>query len=529
MSNFIRRRPESRSTMLVPVLVAVMALVLGACGGGGTTGNAETDADTGDPIQGGTVTVVQGGEPRSLDPATLVNAWVSNSLIGNALYGTLLVNDPETLEITPVLAESFDTADGGATFELALRDGLRFTDGTAYDAEAVRYNWERMRDEASGSPSLIQASQIAALEVTDSLTLRVTLQSPNPHYAQSVVWSGLNWIASPAALEAGRQAFDDDPVGAGPFTMAEWRRQDRIMLERNVEFEPAPYLDGIELVHNGDTNQRINAVVSGQAGLAIEGSWASLGRAEDAGLRTLVEPTGGGQFLALNTRRAPFDDERARRALALAIDIDALNEVVFAGRAELPRALFDESSPFYANIPIPAHDPDAAQKLFDELAAEGKPVSFTFLAYTSVENKAIAEAVQAQLSTFDGVDVRVEVLDFTSALPRLNTYDFDVAITSATILDPDTALWANFHGDSPGNFAGIDDPELNAAIDEGRTADQLDDRSAAYATAQQRIVDLNPAVWYIRTAPAAVVGEGVHGVQMYGMGSIRPELLWTTG
>ncbi len=526
MLNLSCRRSRIRRPMLLVVLVASMVMV-GACGNGGAVRTDE--AEVGDPIQGGTVSVVQGGEPRSLDPATLVNAWVSNSLIGNALYGTLLVNDPETLEITPVLAESFDTADGGATFELKLREGLLFTDGTAYDAEAVRYNWERMRDQNSGSPSLIQASQIAALEVTDPLTLRVTLASPNPHYAQAVVWGGLNWVASPTALGAGRQAFDEHPVGAGPYTMTQWRRQDRIVLERNPGYEPAPYLDGIELVHNGDTNQRVNAVISGDAGLAIEASWASLGRAEDAGLRVIVEPTGGGQFLALNTRRAPFDDERARRALALAIDIDALNEVVFAGRAELPRTLFDENSPFYADIPISTHDPDAARKLFDELAAEGKPVSFTFLAYTSVENKAVAEAVQAQLSAFDGVEVQVEVLDFTSALPRLNTYDFDVAITSATILDPDTALWGNFHGDSTGNFSGINDPELNAAIDEGRTAAELEDRAAAYETAQQRIVDLNPAVWYIRTAPAAVLGEGVHGVQMYGMGSIRPELLWTTG
>jgi peptide/nickel transport system substrate-binding protein len=269
-------------------------------------------------------------------------------------------------------------------------------------------------------------------------------------------------------------------------------------------------------------------VITGDAGLAIEASWATLGRAEDAGLRTVVQPTDGGQFLALNTRRAPFDDERARRALALAIDIDALNDVVFAGRAELPRSLFGESSPFHTDIMIPAHNPGAAQELFDELAAEGKPVSFTFLAYTSVENKAVAEAVQAQLSAFDNVDVQVEVLELASALPRLNAHDFDVAITSATIVDPDTALWSAFHGDSTGNFTGIDDPELNAAIDEGRRAADLDARRAAYTTAQQRIVELTPAVWYIRTAPAAILGEGVHGVQMYGMGSIRPEMLWTT-
>ncbi|MEE2033354.1 ABC transporter substrate-binding protein [Rhodococcus chondri] len=526
MLDHTRRRPTIRREGLAATVVAILALALGACGSAGTPESAAADA--GDPVAGGTVRVVQGGEPRSLDPATLVNAWVSNSLIGNALYGTLLVNDPETLEVTPVLAESFESSDGGATFELRLREGTTFTDGTPYDAEAVRYNWDRMQDSTSGSPSLIQASQIGTLEVTDPLTLRVTLDSPNPHYAQSVVWSGLNWIASPTALGGGRQAFDEKPIGAGPFTMAQWRRQDRIILERNAGYEPAPYLDGIELVHNGDTNQRVNAVVSGDAGLAIEGSWASLGRAEDAGLRTVVEPTGGGQFMAMNTRRAPFDDERARRALALALDIDALNESVFNGRAELPRTLFDESSPFYADIDIPTHDPDAAQKLFDELAAEGKPVAFTFLAYTSVENKAMAEAVQAQLGAFDHVDVQLEIMEFASALPRLSTYDFDVAITSATILDPDTALWANFHGESPGNFTGLDDPALNAAIDDGRTAADLDERIAAYTTAQERIVELSPVVWYIRTAPAAVLGDGIQGVQMYGMGSIRPELLWTT-
>lgn len=516
---------RSRRSALSTALIASIALMVVACGG--TTPTATADIDAGDPVRGGTVRIVQGGEPRSLDPATLVNAWVSNSLVGNALYGTLLVNDPETAEITPVLAESFATADEGATFELKLRPGTTFTDGTPYDADAVRYNWERMRDPGTGSPSLIQASQIAALDVLDPLTLRVTLAAPNPHYAQAVVWSGMNWIASPTALEAGRQAFDERPVGAGPFTMSQWRRQDRIILERNTGYDPAPYLDSIELVHNGDTNQRVNSVIAGESALAIEGSWASLGRAEDAGLRTVVQPTGGGQFLALNTRRQPFDDERARRALAHAIDIDALNEVVFSGRAELPRTLFDESSPFYADIEIPAHDPERAQALFDELAAEDEPVSFTFLAYTSVENKAVAEAVQAQLSAFDNVDMRVEVLEFTSALPRLNSYDFDVAITSATILDPDTALWSNFHGDSTGNFTGIDDPDLNAAIDEGRRAPELAERSAAYEVAQKRIVEANPVVWYIRTAPAAVLGDRVHGVSMYGMGSIRPELLWT--
>src|SRR5690606_2742541 len=95
MLDLTRRRPTIRRRGLVATMVATLALTLGACGSADTPGSAAADA--GDPVSGGTVRVVQGGEPRSLDPAALVNAWVSNSLIGNALYGTLLVNDPETL------------------------------------------------------------------------------------------------------------------------------------------------------------------------------------------------------------------------------------------------------------------------------------------------------------------------------------------------------------------------------------------------------------------------------------------------
>ena len=98
MLHHLRRR--TRRTISALAAAISVALVLTACGSGGSVATA--DAEVGDPVHGGTVRIVQGGEPRSLDPATLVNAWVSNSLIGNALYGTLLVNFAKTS-----LSESF--------------------------------------------------------------------------------------------------------------------------------------------------------------------------------------------------------------------------------------------------------------------------------------------------------------------------------------------------------------------------------------------------------------------------------------
>lgn len=137
-----------------------------------------------------------------------------------------------------------------------------------------------------------------------------------------------------------------------------------------------------------------------------------------AGFPTEVVQTGGGQILGMNFRRAPFDDERARRAVALATDLDAINAAVFNGAAEYPATLFPESSPFFVDVALPTQDKDTAQKLFDELAAEGKPVKFTFLSYPTPESKEVAEALQAQLSAFQNVEAQVEIADFATLTGR---------------------------------------------------------------------------------------------------------------
>ncbi len=208
-------------------------LILSACGGA-----SDTPAD--EPTTGGNLNAVQMTEPRTLDPANMSNSWAFQSLLGNALYGTLITNDVESLETGYSMATDFSTNDEGLTFTLALRPGLSFTDGTPLDAAAVKFNWDRLRDPALGSTSLRQAMQVTATEVVDETTLRATLGSPNPHFADILVQSSMNWIASPGALQEGQPEFDANPVGAGPFTLAEWARQDRIDLTRNDNYWDAP-------------------------------------------------------------------------------------------------------------------------------------------------------------------------------------------------------------------------------------------------------------------------------------------------
>ncbi|MGW0040225.1 ABC transporter substrate-binding protein [Rhodococcus sp. NPDC003348] len=504
------------------------ALVLSACGGSGSGGDSATPA--GDPVAGGEIRAMQTGEPRSLDPASLSNTWAHQPTLGNALYGTLMVNNVETLEIEYKMATGFTTTDGGRSFTLTLRPGLTFTDGTPLDAAAVKFNWDRLRDPALGSTTVRQASQITSSDVVDPTTLKVTMVAASPHFAQSLIAGALNWIASPAALQKGQPAFDENPVGAGPFTLVKWTRQDAIELARNPGYwdAPKPYVDRLTIRTVPDTNQRINAVSTSSVDLLSETNWSSLNRMEAAGYSHEVAPTGGGLFAAMNLRRAPFDDERARRAVVQAIDLDALNTVVYNGENDVPRTLFPEQSPYYSDIALPTTNKEEAQKLFDELAAAGKPVKFTFLSYPTTESKTLGEALQAQLSAFGNVEMKVEVADFGTITARNGARDFDMVVSSAIVQDPDFGLWTAFHQDSNGNFAGVKDEELSKALDAGRLAESDSERKAAYETVQKRLVELNPGIWYTRAVPAVAYGKNVHGVQIYTLGSPLPEDIWVS-
>ncbi|MFD6858494.1 ABC transporter substrate-binding protein [Rhodococcus sp. NPDC060090] len=526
-----RRELSWRRRGIDAAVVAVCSVLLLSACGGSDSDSAGNPAEAGEPVAGGVATVIQMGEPRTLDPAAMSNTYAGSSLLGNALYGTLMTTDVDTLEIEYGLATDFSSDDGGVTMVLSLRPDVTFSDGTPLDAEAVKFNWDRLRDPATASGSIGEASQIASTEVLDRTTLEVTLVAPNPNYAHSVIVSSMNWIASPAALEQSSAAFDENPIGAGPFTLANWARQDVIELEKNPNYwdAPRPYLDGLTIRTSADTTQRLNSITTGAVDLASDSNWGTLAKAEDVGTTVEIVPMGGGQYLGMNNRRAPFDDPRARRAVSLAVDLEAMNLTVYNGEGVVPDTLFLEDSPWYSDIPLGGHDTEAAQQLFDELAAEGKPVSFTFTTFPTVENKAVAETTQAQLGAFDNVTVDVEVLDFPAAFARFGTRDFDMMVHGVTIQDPDHSLWSSFHSTSQGNIIGVNDPELDVALDAGRVGTTVDERKAAYDIVQERLVELNQGAWYVRPAPAVLIGDDIQGVRLTGLGAPIPDGMWLTG
>jgi peptide/nickel transport system substrate-binding protein len=509
------------------IVVAISTVVLvAACGGTTTNGSGGSE---GPPQPGGDITLLQVSEPRSLDPAGLNNGFPTNGALGNALYGALLTNDAKTGTLRNGLAESFTSSDGGRTWVLKLRPNLKFSDGSVFDAAAVKFNWERSKDPKFGSPSVVIASYLESATASDSQTLTVTLKSAVANFGEGIATTALTWIASPAALQGGQQSFDAKPIGAGPFTLQTWTRQDKLLLVRNGTYfdAPKPYLNSITFRSNGDENQRLATLTTGGGDLMMSINPLYADKAAASGLKVTRESLNGGNTLMFNTAQAPFNDMRARTAVAKAVDLQAVNIAVYNGKGIVPTTLFDTESPLYSDVKLTSYDKAGAQSLFDELARDGKPVNFTMTSYPTGESKAAVQAIQAQLSTYKNVNAQIEVLDFAGAGGKYAQKQFQAIIGGIPFLDPDTILWQSMRSGSPGNHVGISDTQLDIALDTGRKDADPAKRKAAYRDAQARIAELNPFIVYIRSSAAVAASKKIHGVELYGLGSLLVDRLWT--
>ena len=506
---------------------AAAALVLSACGGGDDGGSGD-DASDGDPVSGGSMSLIQMSEPRVLDPAAMTNGYSTNGVAGNALFGTL-ISDNLDGSFDYVLAESLKSDDGGATWVLTLRDGVTFSDGSPLGADDVAYNWKRTQDPELGSTSRAIADYIKDMSA-DGQVLTFTLTEPIANFGYAITNGTLDWIAKPEALEAGQAAFDKNPIGAGPFTLASWTRGGKMVLKKNAKYfdKGKPYLDELVLTANGDEGQRFSTVESGGADATMSSSTAYLDRGVDNGLKSLTQGLNGGTVMNLNTRIAPFDDPRAREAVVKGVDLDAVNAATYDGVGIIPKTLFTKKSPLYSDVPFTTYDEAGAQKLFDELADEGKPVKFTITAYQTSESKRSAEAMQASLSKFDNVDVDVEVLDFPAATSKVNGRKYQMAPGGIAFMDPEPVVYQALHSGSPANVTGIEDDQLDAALDKSRLTSDVDERKSAFAVVAQRIAALNPVIFYVASPGGVGYAPHIGGLKQYGNGSPRVDSVWTT-
>ncbi len=514
-------------TMKIRTVLAAAALGATVLGSAGTASLAQAQAT---PTRGGDATIILGVDAvRGLDPAFLFNLTPSGDANRMAaIYGVLFWSDAKTGKVNASLGKSLTPDKTGATWTLVLNPGVAFTDGTPLDAAAVKFNYERIQNKATASPlaGLIAGAQF---KVVDPLTLAITLAAPNMQF-DKVLSTSLTHIASPKAITERPTDYAHNPVGAGPFMVGTWVKGDYQKLVRNPNYlvKGEPHLDSVTFRAIRDPGQRINTVLTGAAHAAIPGSDLAFAKsAQRSGLAVSSAPAGGGPMVMFNLKVPPFNEARARKAVQLALDVQDFAAVIDPG-SSAPLSLYGPTSPFYPAKPAPvAQNKEAAQKLFDELAAEGKAVNFKITLTASGLFRRMAEYVQSRLSQFRNVTVSIEVVDNATLDKRVfrdRNYQFSAQIVP--VADPEPNLYKLLRTDGQTNYMGYSNPAVDAALEAARATTDTAARADAYARIEKAVWADAPVIPVRNQEAYTVHAQSLKGLVLHGDGSLLYDRLW---
>ncbi|TVR27504.1 MAG: hypothetical protein EA389_02735 [Ilumatobacter sp.] len=462
----------------------------------GDTGDAEATATTAapepeeQPEQGGEIVVATLFEPFGLDVKTLVGN-VFDGTVSNAIYSSLMVYDANR-EVVPQLAQSLES-DDQQVWTLTLHPGIEFSDGTPFDADAVKFNLDRHADLEENSRAYQNARNISEVTVIDDTTLEIVLDFPWAAFPETLA-GNLGKVGSPTAIQADPDGFNRNPVGAGAFVLDEWATGERIVLDRNPNYwvDGQPYLDRIVVRAVPDTQTRIVSAEIGEIDIAQSVNGAEIAEAPDRGLAG-YPGEGPGITIWMNNSAPPFDDVRVRRAALMALDKRTIFDVVYGGAGQYPPNQFivSNDSEFSARdeIDYPEYDPAAAAALIAEYEAENGPVSFTYSCYGQSDLVNLAQIAQ-QMWAAAGIDVEIEIKDQLSVILDVLTGNYSISCFGATGQeDPDLAFYGQLHSDSATNYALYANPAVDEALDAGRRTADFDERYEAYLVVQQALAD----------------------------------------
>lgn len=479
------------------------------------TASAQTPTPT--PTPGGNLTIAF---PANQEPASLdghIDPYQSTWLFNSFTADPLVILDTDA-SYKPALALSWESSPDGRVWTFRLRPNVRFQDGTPFNAAAVKYNIERIIDPRTASKQLAsEIGPVTAVEVVDDLTVRFRYDTPWVTLLDALrrtpIWS-------PTAAERhGLAEFQRHVVGTGPFVLAEWVRNDRMVFRRwadyggwnsaSVQQGPA-YLDQVTIRFIAENAVLDEAVRAGTTlvGFTLTPNAIALYN-NNRNFRFLsLGQTGTGLQQVMNIRRPPLNDVRVRRALLFARDVPAINRLLYDGAYVASDGPLDNVHPCFWSGATAAYatNLDRARQLLDEAGwrvvqgqpirraqgvagvADGTPLRIT---WSTLHHREIGEALQAQYRRI-GIDMQVEIVAGPIQLDRVNRRDFDLMYLRQRSPDPVILdqIW-NSRWDQPGGWAwtGFRSEELDRTVAQLRTLPDFGARCEVARRAQQIIME----------------------------------------
>jgi peptide/nickel transport system substrate-binding protein len=492
-------------------VVVASAVLLAACSGGG-------DAPGADAAGSGGLVIGATSDPDTLFPWKATQFQAVNVL--EQLYGTLTELDAE-LEVVPGLAQAWQVSEDGTTITMALRHGVTFADGSAFDSTDVKASLDRIREEATGAVAAASLASVTAVEAPDPSTVVLTLSGPDAGILAALASVNLAMLPS----DATEQALAETPNGTGPFTLAQRAPNESIILDANPAFwGGAPALASLEFRVIPDETSIVSALQSGNVGFAVFDDPLVAQSAEGSGSIVTETPQLAYHALQLNARQAPLDDLHVRLAIQCAIDRQQVLDTAALGEGEVTGPI---TAPAFrsdlAARPCPQRDVEAARR---HLAAAGHGGGLTLSTIVSQGEYATsvneATNIQAQLAEA-GITLNLEVLESGAFVDRWVAADFQSAVAlNGGRPDPDGMYGRYFTGTGNLNdVAGYTSPELDALFAQGKATADPEARKTIYARVSRELEDNAAWVWLFTSFTYTATAPEVSGFTPMANGSLK--------
>ncbi|TKT76290.1 ABC transporter substrate-binding protein [Aquamicrobium sp. LC103] len=469
--------------------------------------------------------VGQIAEPKSLDPHA-VTATNDFRILVNVYDGLVRFADG-TLEIEPALAESWDISEDGKTYTFKLREGVTFHDGTPFNAEAVKFNFDRMLDEThpfhntGPFPLAFFFSTVDEVNALDELTVEFKLNEPFAPFLSNLAYpTGL--IVSPAAVEKSGTDFGRNPVGTGAYKFVEWQGNTRVVVEANPDYwDGAPSLEAVVFRPITDANTRVAEMLAGGLDVMVEVPPDSLAQFRtDANFAVQEQAGPHVWYLILNTKEGPFKDKAVRQAANYAIDKQALVENVLQGTAEISAGPVPPAFAWAYNEdvqPYP-HDPEKAKALLEEAGYDGEELTFYVTEGGSgmLDPVAMGAAIQADLAKV-GMNAKIETYEWNTFLGEVNPGlegKADMAEMAWMTNDPDTLPFLTLRTDALPENGGFNsgyysNPEVDTILEQARVSTEPEERATLYQQLQEIVHEDAPWVFVANWKQNAVTSAAV--------------------
>lgn len=464
----------ARKSALWGVAVAT-ALVLTACTG--TTGGSDpTGGGTGEA--GGDLVIARNGDGVSMNSTSAqfenYSLYVFQQM-GESLF--TVTDDGQSLK--PWLATGFEKAADGLTYTIKLRTDVVFSDGKPMTAKDVKFSIDADTKTGDSGWGFVNAA-IKSVDVVDDHTVTVSLK-----YPWAPIIADLSMFSNAIVPEnyGGKTAdeFYEAPVLTGPFKWGEWKKGQSITLVKNDQYwqKGKPALNSVTWKVVPDANTRKLQLQGGQIDINTTPDWSSFASLKATpGLVATAFPSTQIDYVAVNTKRKPFDDVHVRRAIAFAVDREALVKAVLFGNGEPANSMLSPGTPFYnKDNPGPSFDLTKAK---EELAQSSHPTGLTttlLIRSGEANHAAVAQIMQDSLKQI-GINLVIKQLDATANKQARMKSDFDLALSAWTMDIPDPDQWTSFALDPKGGanaaFTFYDNPTVLALNEQAqREADQI--------------------------------------------------------